>query len=328
MLLRPFAVVYLTLSLSVCILCIMLFFASCRQERRNVDPYSQPFLTALGHSVYKRNSVARQWCSDLHQGEERLVRLLGLLGSGSFRVIDVGANVGRWLGYFERFLGSKGPCTCDAFEPGPGNLAQLQQTVRSLTKCVVKVYPVGAADRDGKLALMCRNASCNSEQNSFDPSAAKRYKMIHAVVVPVVDVVSTEALTRPGVIDILKVDVEGLEWRIVRHILSNSRKHIRIIHYEATVSPVSGQRSHLIEQLSYLQDAGYAVFRQYNDLLAPVSSHLIHLLLPLQNNSTICFNIVAIHRDEELLRFLPLLFLVDEGAAESTAQHLRASMQL
>jgi FkbM family methyltransferase len=131
--------------------------------------------------------------------------------------VDIGAN----LGYYS-LIAAKNFRVVYAIEPEPKNLAQLRREVDWAGFKNIHVIEAAIADYEGH-TLLSQSADPGAnpgnwtieEKYVFTPSANKR------MVIPTDRTVSVSVHTLPKIlpneiIDAVKVDVEGAEWRVLK----------------------------------------------------------------------------------------------------------------
>jgi FkbM family methyltransferase len=125
--------------------------------------------------------------------------------------LDVGANIGIFTALGARLVGSEGRVI--AVEPVPRNAALIERMRRGNAFANVRVVRAAASDRAGTVAL--RTASATS--NATTPEAAGvRLRQADAATVEVPAIVLDEALGDLDRLDVVKIDVEGMEPRVLR----------------------------------------------------------------------------------------------------------------
>lgn len=150
-------------------------------------------------------------CSDV--GERRMYEggyqpaersLLAALATKGGTVLDVGANIGVFAGACAALVGEHG-CVY-AFEPNPQVFARLRATIGDMPQ--VRARPVALSDEPGTGSLAVEP----SHHGATALRAADRGAL--TVTVSTIDeVVRREAI---GGIDLIKIDVEGAEERVIR----------------------------------------------------------------------------------------------------------------
>jgi len=130
-------------------------------------------------------------------------------------------GIGAILGYYS-FIAAKNFRMVYAVEPEPGNIMQLRQGADSAGLKNIHVVKAAVADREGH-TLLSRSALPNAhsgnwtieEEYVYTPDEHQRLHIPtdRAIKVPVYTlpkIIPNEA------IDVVKVDVEGAEWRVLK----------------------------------------------------------------------------------------------------------------
>ena len=146
--------------------------------------------------------------------------------AGALVVVDIGANIGLSALYF---LTRDHTTRCYAYEPVPANLERLRANLAAFEDRY-QVEAVAVADFDGMAP--------------FGVEATGRYGGIGAptgrtIHVPCrsASVVLEQGIAAEGGIDVLKVDIEGLEVDVVRSIAAELLRHIGVIYLETPTAP-------------------------------------------------------------------------------------------
>lgn len=203
----------------------------------------RPIKRGLATLMKSRRPLARladRLCVDLHRsyenydyefdtnGERRVLEKLATVFPSHPMLFDVGANRGEWaLTASEIFSGS----TIHAFEIVPQTFASLEQAVRGVSS--IHCHNVGMSDRSGELTVYLPEGS--SAVATSVPGFAEQYHALR--VKPVVaQVINGNAFCdAEGIesIDLLKIDVEGHEDRVLQgfqRLLRESR--VKVIQFE------------------------------------------------------------------------------------------------
>lgn len=216
-----------------------------RSLRRTVESfYGTPFTVALpaGTDIYLTGGKT-------HASEIRLARFLIRELRDGMTYVDVGAHFGYFAGLAAR-LNPSGEHI--AFEPAPDTFALLRQ---NLVAAPVELRAAGVSDKSGQLAFYQFPARY-SEYNSFD---LEQYRVEPWLAnyppeeVSVEVVTLDESLTKAP--DILKIDVEGLEDRVIigaQNYLRERRSQVVLEYLPTSISNGSHRRAH-----SRLLELGY-----------------------------------------------------------------------
>lgn len=168
--------------------------------------------------------------------------------------VDVGANVGEWT---ELVLSSNRSAEGLCFEPAPSALSVLQTRARDWPK--VSIRPAAVGDVAGTMRFLdYGNGALTSGEASVveeDGRTANR------LTVPVVTLDEECAAAGWGEIDLLKVDAEGNDWRVLRGAQRLLRKRaIRVVQFEYGAFWIRSGGT-LTSTISFLEGCGYSVFR-------------------------------------------------------------------
>lgn len=217
--------------------------------RVDLGPYAQyvmPNDQAIGMNL-KRDRV---W-------EPSVTRhLSGLLQAG-MTFMDLGANIGYYTLLAAHRVGPQGRVV--AFEPDQQNCTLIQMSVLDNGFENVELFPLAAADHSATFAFELRDGSngmLTEELSASSVSDVRRLlsrKVVRAVAID-------EILHHLDRLDVMKIDVEGAEYRALRGMEALLTKHRPIIFSEfspimlQSVSGVSGE-----DYLAWLIKHGYAI---------------------------------------------------------------------
>jgi FkbM family methyltransferase len=184
------------------------------------------------------------------------------LASKGDTVLDVGANIGECALNFARRVGPEGRVL--AFEPGPGTRAKLQRNIdlNPSTKNI-EIVALGLGDEEATLQL-----SAPSPHNRGGNRILERPVGEHVAVrvVRLDDFVAERGLTR---LDVLKIDVEGFEVRVLRGAARTLERFHPKLFIEVSEENLRGSGTSGRELLGILEDLGYSLRSAEDDL--PVS---------------------------------------------------------
>ncbi len=169
--------------------------------------------------------------------EQRALR--GLLAPGQ-RALDVGANVGLYTVIMARAVGPTGHVW--SFEPAPATAGLLRANVGLNRLRNVTVAAVAAGDSEGEAELL-EFPDGMDVYNSVGAGVrpAERVSAVRSVRVPAVTLDGYAA--REGIrrIDVLKVDVEGAEERVLRGAVGLLRRSPGIVVLAEMYEPSAAQ---------------------------------------------------------------------------------------
>ncbi|HJZ98590.1 MAG TPA: FkbM family methyltransferase [Candidatus Solibacter sp.] len=195
--------------------------------------------------------------------------LLDRLLKPGMTFIDAGANEGYYTVFAAKRVGSAGIVW--AFEPSSRELERLRENLR-INQIEAKVFPCALADAGGTADLAIGESE-HAGQNTLGRFA---YPIAQARTEPVElrrldDLVAEFS---PARIDILKIDVEGAEWRVLNGARETLRKCSPVILFEMSEDSLKSQGSSREQVLELIRDAGYRlyVFDRHTGLPAPAVS--------------------------------------------------------
>jgi FkbM family methyltransferase len=174
-----------------------------------------------------------------------------LVGEGDV-CLDIGANVGALTLAMARRIGPAGRVY--AFEPGPLTYPRLARNVELNASIRGRVVPLqlGVADRAGTLYW------------NEEPDNRGNATLLHGSGAPV-DVVSIDDFfaDKPlPQLSFVKIDVEGMEYEVLRGGRSTWLAHRPLIYFETLRDFESARGLPLFEQIeAFLRSLGYSLFR-------------------------------------------------------------------
>ena len=231
------------------------------------------------HRTCGRSALARRFALKLRNQCDRIVAAsvsdgIDLRSNGELWLIerlspnlkcfvDVGANVGEWT----KAVLARNKCisgTC--FEPSPSASAELFKS--AIEWPTVRVVPKAVSDREGSLKFRELGQAAQTSGAASIVGSANGV----GVVVDVPAVTLDDELERIGVrdVDILKVDAEGMDWRVLcgaANLLSEGR--IRVVQFEYGDGWVRSGGT-LWWSVAWLESRGYAVKRLMSNGLSPL----------------------------------------------------------
>jgi FkbM family methyltransferase len=184
--------------------------------------------------------------------------------------LDAGANDGLYSVFAAKRVGSEG--TVWAFEPSSRELERLRHNL-DLNGLTARVFPVALADTTTREELTIGDWE-HAGQNTLggfghaQVEAARREK----VDVRRLDDLVDEAA--PARIDVVKLDVEGAEFRLLRGALSTLRRYRPVLLFELFEESLRSQGSSRDEVLDLLRSEGFLLyaFQPETGLPAPAAA--------------------------------------------------------
>jgi FkbM family methyltransferase len=164
-------------------------------------------------------------------------------------VLDVGANQGLFTLLFSRLVGPTGRVL--SIEPAPGMFTALDGNCRrNHTENVTRLHAAAGEIRSAGI-LHCSRV--NSGDNRMTPSLRGR-------AVPV-DIVSLDELVPSGIVDLVKIDVQGYEMRVVEGMRAMIARSPKIkVFFEYWPMGLSHAGSAPVDLLDLLVSHGFSLF--------------------------------------------------------------------
>lgn len=167
------------------------------------------------------------------------------------RIIDCGANIGFSIFFFK----ARHPdCTITAFEPHPATFALLRSNLERSGIQGVEIRQLAVAEEEGSVALVC------PEDDPGSLSASISAGWTDGRPIPVSAVRLSSVIDGP--VDLLKLDVEGAEYGVVRDLVETGAiAHVREAIIEFHEAPDEPRGAAGLRQL--LETAGMVVHVQH-----------------------------------------------------------------
>lgn len=140
--------------------------------------------------------------------ERELERLFRSTLSSGIRVVDVGAQIGYFTVIAAALVNPGGAVY--SFEPDPGCFSRLVQNSRRYPW--IAVFNTAVADRTGEIQFFCSPKQDESGWGAIFNENGRRAQL----VVPVCTLDSWRSINGIESVDLLKIDVEGAECRVLK----------------------------------------------------------------------------------------------------------------
>lgn len=219
-------------------------YSDCEVE---VSTCGWKMLLNTGDAIGNVMIFTPQW-HDPH--ERQLIR--AIIGQGDY-VVDVGANVGVYTLLFASLVGARGAVL--AVEAEPANARRLTHNVQLNSIDWVTVRNVGVSDKKETLPMLI-NTDGNAGAHSFYATAADADAVFCTIAcVPLFGLLEKR---RP---QLVKLDIEGFEWRVLRRFFEDAPKTLwpNYILLEDDLK----HREH--DAVAMLTDIGYRVMRRIDN---------------------------------------------------------------
>jgi FkbM family methyltransferase len=197
------------------------------------------------------------WFGEDDRMEPRV--LARFLTSGSV-LFDVGANFGYYAITLADALGNN--CRVFAFEPFPSTYRRLRRHIElNALEDVIRAYPVALADEAGFARMVTGNR--NSGAAALSDSDG-----IERVEVSTLDIFCAEHAIDQ--LDLLKVDVEGYEERLLMGGAATITRFRPLIFIELNPPTLARAGSTVDRVVARLREHGYELFVAHRDRLEPL----------------------------------------------------------
>jgi len=159
--------------------------------------------------------------------------------------VDVGANIGFWSLYFSHFYPRSRIC---AIEANPETFSVLLENIKINAFHNIIPIHVGVSDNTGELPLYCNDRD-NRGADSFADYANNKARYVLVAVKPLVPILVAAGVTR---IDVLKMDIEGFEARVLVRFFAEAPRRL-------WPSFICVEVSHVPQVVPLLQKRGYCI---------------------------------------------------------------------
>jgi len=163
-----------------------------------------------------------------------LIALLELVQK-NIVVLDVGANIGYTALRMASITGTNG--TIHAFEPDPYNFEQLTKNTNLNSYLPIKTYNVGLGIKQSKLKLAI-NTPDNFGGNRIKEDAVENFNWVNIITID--SFVETNNI---GKVNLIKIDVEGFEYNVLKGAEKVLEKHRPILFIELDDDNLKQQNS-------------------------------------------------------------------------------------
>ena len=183
----------------------------------------------------------------LHTG---IISLLSLCKK-NFCVIDIGTNIGWTVLNFAK-ISETGMVI--GFEPDPFNYSVCKSNIDRNSFSNLLVLPFGLGEAAAQLQMEVRTPE-NRGGNRIAPSNGKG-----SVAVAVKRLDDVEEVSKLSVINLMKLDVEGYELKVLRGAQKIIHRHKPVLFIEVDDNNLRDQGDSATELILFLQSCGYQTF--------------------------------------------------------------------
>ena len=157
-------------------------------------------------------------------------------------IIDCGSNIGVSILFFKRRMPE---ATIVGFEPDPDTYKLLLRNLEQNAITGATVHNAAVCETSGEIAFYADASTPGSLQMSIDKDRVIHAKEINARAVQLSSFVD-------GPVDLMKIDVEGAEYGVLRELASASRLdsvNAILMEYHHHIRPDEDRLSHLLKLL-------------------------------------------------------------------------------
>jgi len=192
-------------------------------------------------------------------------RLRSLCQPG-WHVLDIGANIGAHALFIAKAVGHRGRVDC--FEPATYAYRKLVRNAELNDLPQLRVWHLGLSDHEGRDIEVEIGASWPLDKTKATGSAAIPNVRMMKDRIDLVRLDDHVAEHGPERIDLIKIDIDGNEVRMMRGAMKTLERFRPIILFEAIDRPLRANGSSLEEYLGMLESLGYHFY--YEDSLMPL----------------------------------------------------------
>jgi FkbM family methyltransferase len=269
--------------------CIWQSFHDARLE----IPLTIPWHYRLELRLYLGNDISRLAFVGGAIDPNELAFLDRVLETG-MTFLDCGANEGIYTIFAAKRVGPRGEVW--AFEPSRRELDRLQANIK-LNRLKAQVFPVALAESTGKEALTVAGYG-HEGHNTLGAFAYEGTEAVGKESVGVTRIDEVVARRNPARIDVIKLDVEGAEYRVLQGATETLRRFKPTLLLELSEPSLRHQGASGKDLVAFLKSIEYDLYR-FDDLSG----------LPVPAASDWSDNIVAVPRSaalpEKVYQFWP-----------------------
>jgi FkbM family methyltransferase len=192
----------------------------------------------------------------------------GIINKHSPTIFDVGAYVGAIAKTYRRLYPN---AVIHCFEPFPDSFASLEENMRSDTNATY-LHKIAISDKHQIVGLHCNMSSTTNSILATHDQAAKFWGNCLLETVEHIEVECTtidQFCTNHmiSMIDILKLDIQGAEFRALKGAEKMlSKQAVGLIYTEIIMAPTYDGQYRIHDYLNFLNSLGYNLFGIYNPI--------------------------------------------------------------
>jgi FkbM family methyltransferase len=202
----------------------------------------------LGNDISAQIYIAGCWEPNEFAFLDRVLRL-------GMTFLDIGANDGIYTVFAAKRVGSEGVVW--AFEPSTRELERLRFNL-DLNQLTARVFPVALAECNGEAQFKVAGYE-HEAHNTLGDFAYAGVEAGAAQTVALRRLDDVVADNPPARIDIIKMDVEGAEFRVLQGATATLQKYRPIIMFEVSESSLRNQGTSGAQLVEFVRAQGYAI---------------------------------------------------------------------
>jgi len=225
-------------------------------QRRLETPLVFDWYDGLKFNLYLGNDLSRQLFIAGCAEPNEFAFLDRVLEPGMV-FVDAGANEGLYTLFASRRVGASGHVL--SFEPSEREYARLQSNLSLNQLTNVRAYQIALADRNGEeeLAVAGFEHEGQNTLGAFVHQGVSLLRKEHVTMRQLDTLTGEEKFPK---IDVIKLDVEGAEVRVIQGAQKVLREHRPVVLFEALESALQAQGSNLASLMELLSSCGYQLF--------------------------------------------------------------------
>lgn len=202
----------------------------------------------------------QSWLIYFSSGADSSLSIAKYAKKGDY-IFDIGGNIGQTALTLSHIVGAEGKIIC--FEPYPDTLVRLNHNLSlNQENNNIDVVEVGLGDAPGSF-IMYQDCVTNSGANRIMPRGADNLPGMKTIEISTLDIVANSLNLKK--LDIIKIDVEGFEYRVLKGGYEVINKFKPNIYLEIDQNNLEKQGDSVDKIFSFLNLLGYEIIDVQND---------------------------------------------------------------
>ncbi len=248
-------------------------------QHLNPKPGKDSDWARIGYLEAKAKNGARIWCDMQHAADRflyftgeyeiGLTRFLERTINQNWHVVDVGANVGKYM-----IVAAPLAKTVHCFEPNPTTRKLLQKNIDLNQFQNVEVYPYALSDQSGTTLLFQSGEDIGGASLLGNEASTCDYEVTMATGDSVMSIVDGSPVY-------LKIDVEGFEEHVLRGFGQLLSQRCTVVQVEITADWLTDAGGSVESLFSYMSSLGYYPYIVKTKSLLRTQPYLLRLTEPM-----------------------------------------------